>query len=116
MMFMLFLLFVDLHVWICYCFHGLRKPHILPASGDAWNHNGSTSVANRNWESKSMSISKSASEAYIIYHRSNLYNSIYIYIMYHVFIYIYIQIYREIDRYVNDVCVCLFFLIYVSVC
>jgi hypothetical protein len=41
-----------------------------------------------------MSISKSASEAYIIYHISNLYIHIYmyIYIMYHVFIYIYTNI------------------------
>ena len=69
---------------------------------------------------KSMSISKSASKAYIIYHISNLYIHIYMYInIYHVsclYINIYIQIYREIDRYVNDVCVCSFFLTYVSVC
>ena len=59
---------------------------------------------------KSMSISKSASEAYIIYHISNLYIHIYMYIYMSCImsLYIYIQIYREIDRYVNDVCVFVF--------
>ena len=92
-------------------FHGLRKPHLLPA-GDAWNHNGSTSAGNRNWESINPCLYQNRHPkhiSYIIYLiYIYIYTCIYIYISCIMSLYIYIQIYREIDRYVNDVCVFVF--------